>query len=438
LRYQSRKPKKKDLTLEDSLFEFMKSIIFEGSSEEKKINFIMKFQQLTGPIMAKGLEDTSFYRYFLLTSLNEVGGSPDIFGNTLEDFHNQNQLRSNFWPHTLLGSTTHDTKRSEDVRARINVLSEIPLKWKQAVSNWMIISSKYKTQVEKRLFPELNEEYFIYQTLVGTWPFGFQKSDEDFRKRIIEYVIKASKEGKVNTSWTCQNIQYENALTSFISNMMTDSEFLSSFLPFENTISNLGKLNSLSQTLIKMTSPGVPDFYQGTELWSLSLVDPDNRRPVDYTIRKQYLEDIKRKIEKGNLPSLVSELLNNTDDGKIKLFFIYQLLSYRKNNREIFSKGNYSIVEITGDKQNHIIAYKRNWGRKELILLSSRFYASLDSEDNSYTGSSTWGNTIVKVVDVAPNYTDILTGLTHKFENNQLKISNLFQLLPFCVLVGEK
>lgn len=300
------KAKRKNPAITVSIFDFLKDILllnypenFEDADKKEWLDFVMRFQQITGPIMAKGLEDTVFYIYNRLISLNEVGGSPDRFGTSLETFHGKNIERLKFWPHALIATSTHDTKRSEDVRARINVLSEIPDEWRKRLIQWRRLNKKNKPVVDGQRVPDLNEEYHLYQTLIGAWPTGEvdETRYEVFKKRIKDYMLKAIREAKVNTSWISPNTLYEDAVTMFIETIMRntpDNKFIKDLTAFQKMISHYGMYNSLSQTLLKITSPGVPDFYQGTEIWDFSLVDPDNRRSVDYNLRISMLEELKK------------------------------------------------------------------------------------------------------------------------------------------------
>ncbi|HEX9021956.1 MAG TPA: malto-oligosyltrehalose synthase, partial [Nitrospirota bacterium] len=269
-----------------SIFDFLKDVLLlrfpkDYKDEDKAawLDFAMRFQQITGPVMAKGVEDTAFYVYNRLVSLNEVGGTPERFGTPLDMFHGQNIERAKNWPHALIATSTHDTKRSEDVRARLNVLSEIPREWAERVRTWARLNKKKKTVIDGSRVPDRNEEYFLYQTLVGVWPAGGAQGSayEDLVQRIKAYMLKASREAKVNTSWINPDAKYEDALQAFIEAVLSPvrkNRFLDDFLPFQRMVSHYGVFNSLSQILLKIASPGVPDFYQGTELWDFSLVDP--------------------------------------------------------------------------------------------------------------------------------------------------------------------
>ncbi|OQW98867.1 MAG: malto-oligosyltrehalose synthase, partial [Elusimicrobia bacterium A5] len=293
------------------------------NEEEKKqwLHFVMRFQQFTGPIIAKGFEDTTLYIYNRLISLNEVGSKPYRFGISVNDFHNFNTKRVHFFPHTMNATSTHDIKRGEDVRARINVLSELPGEWKDALKKWSKLNNDKKQNVSGVIIPDANDEYLIYQTLLGSYPFS-EDEHSAYTERIKNYTIKAVREAKVHTAWLKPDTDYENACVSFVEGIMgksDDNKFLKEFLTFQKKIAHYGIFNSLSQAIIKMTSPGVPDFYQGTELWDLFLVDPDNRGLVDFNKRTELLREIKDKGQK-NIPEFIKELIDKKEDGRIKLF----------------------------------------------------------------------------------------------------------------------
>ena len=282
----------------------------DEAEKDEWLRFAMRFQQFTGPLMAKGLEDTASYVYNKLISLNEVGGRPDRFGCLVKEFHSFNRKRQKQWPHSFNTTSTHDTKRGEDVRARINVLSEIPREWESNVRNWSRLNKSKKSRVRDMYVPDKNDEYFLYQTLIGAFPF-VEAEYAEFVERIKQYITKAVREAKVHTEWIKPDVPYESAYMAFLEDILDTSEenaFLKDFLPFQRKIAHYGMLNSLSQELIKITSPGIPDLYQGTELWDLSLVDPDNRRPVNFERRIALSQYICNKAA-TDLPGLVSELL---------------------------------------------------------------------------------------------------------------------------------
>lgn len=263
--------------------------------KQKWLHVIMRFQQLTGPLMAKGFEDTTLYVYNRMLSLNDVGGKPSRFGISARAFHHLNQARRSCWPHTMNATATHDAKRGEDVRARINVLSEIPEEWEKNLKIWGKLNRSKKRILNGKPIPDRNDEYFLYQALIGAWPFG-EREQAAFVERMKRYLIKAVREAKVHTAWLKPDTNYEAARLAFLDALLQPAEqnqFLKEFLPFQRKVAFYGIFNSLAQTLLKIMAPGVPDFYQGAELWDLSLVDPDNRRPVDFGERNRFLAEIK-------------------------------------------------------------------------------------------------------------------------------------------------
>ncbi|MGD0885015.1 MAG: malto-oligosyltrehalose synthase [Thermodesulfovibrionales bacterium] len=423
------KAKRKNPAISSSLFDFLKEVLLleypEEISEENKrewLDFIMKFQQVTSPVMAKGIEDTAFYIYNRMVSLNEVGGNPERFGTPLDTFHGQNIERNKYWPHALIATSTHDTKRSEDVRARINVLSEIPEKWSECLIRWSRLNKKKKTVIEGQDVPDRNEEYLLYQTLIGAWP--NEAADaveyEVFKKRIRDYMVKAIREAKVNTSWISPNTAHEEAAISFIDAIMDNTPsntFLKDLKPFQKMISHYGMLNSLSQTLLKITSPGVPDFYQGTELWDFSLVDPDNRRPVDYRVRSKLFDQLKKsELEIGPL-ELSRKLTTGKDDGRIKLYLIYKALTYRRENRALFEKGEYIPLEAGGVKAENVCAFSRRAENSTVLVATPRFFTKLIQKSGKIPlGKAVWNDSVVLIPFETPGapYRNLFTGETVK------------------------
>jgi (1->4)-alpha-D-glucan 1-alpha-D-glucosylmutase len=367
------------------------------------IHFVMNFQQHTGPLMAKGFEDTMLYIYNKLISLNEVGSNPNKFGFSIKEFHNFNKRRATASPHTLNATSTHDTKRGEDVRARINILSEIPKEWEYNLKTWRKINRSKKKKVNNRYIPDENDEYLIYQTLIGTFPFDDEEST--FTERIKNYIVKAVREAKVHTAWLKPDTEYEQGCISFIEKILQPSkenEFLKTFSPFQKKIAYYGIFNSLSQTLVKITSPGVPDFYQGTELWDLNLVDPDNRRPVDFKKRELFLQNIKER-EKHDIIGFMSELFSKKEDGKIKLFLIYKALQARKERSELFQEGSYIPIEVNGKFKNNIVAYARTHQNAWTLTIVPRFFTALINEGELPFGEHIWGDTYISLPEGAPS-----------------------------------
>ncbi len=380
--------------------------------------FVQKFQQVTAPVTAKGVEDTAFYRYHRLVSLNEVGGEPDRFGIPLEDFHKQCLVRQEKWPAGLSTTSTHDTKRSEDVRARIHVLSEIPREWRAAVGRWHRWNRKHAAVVDGRPAPDRNDEYLLYQTLVGAWPLAPLGPEEAaaFTARIQAYMLKAAKEAKVNTSWINPNEGYDEAVRAFVAGVLEatpGNRFLADFTAFHRPVARLGMLNSLAQTLVKITAPGVPDFYQGTELWDFSLVDPDNRRPVDFGARAALLDDLRARLAAGDLAGLARELLERWEDGRIKLYTIHRALACRRAAPDLFQDGDYVALRVGGPAAEQVCAFARRRGPRAVLAVVPRLTARLtDRGARLPLGREVWAETyVVLPADLAAGaYTNRFTG----------------------------
>lgn len=399
------KAKRNNPATSASLFDFLRDVLLlrfpetfsEGDCAEW-LDFVMKFQQLTGPVMAKGVEDTAFYRYNRLVSLNEVGGSPDRFGTTLEAFHGQNRERLRSFPLAMNATSTHDTKRSEDVRARISVLSEIPELWRKSLSRWRQCNGDKKGMVNGRRVPSSNEEYFLYQTLLGAWPAVAvdRAGHAAFVARISEYMLKALREAKVNSSWINPDPAYEDAVMAFIETILDDApdnRFLQDFASLRERISHYGMLNSLTQTLLKITSPGIPDFYQGTELWDFSLVDPDNRRPVDFGLRMAMLGELKQRERAIGRKALLRELMQSWEDGRIKLYLTWKALCCRRDNRGPFEGGDYLPLEGLGKLADNICAFARKDDGTCIIVAVPRLLTRVVPWPELPIGAATWVET---------------------------------------------
>jgi len=412
-------------------------------SEEDKnqwIHFVRRFQQFTGPLMAKGFEDTTFYVYNRLLSLNEVGGNPYRFGISMGDFHHFIEKRAALWPHSLNATSTHDTKRGEDVRARLNVLSEMPKEWERNIRAWSKINGKWKRKLYGRSVPDRNDEYFLYQTLVGAFPFYEGKERHTFRERVKEYIRKAVREAKVHTAWLKPDTDYENAFLSFVEEVLSPHEgnsFLGEFKAFQKKVAPYGMFNSLSQALIKITSPGVPDFYQGTELWDLNLVDPDNRRPVDFEKRRRFLGHI-RKREDGDILDLISELLRTKEDGRIKLFLIYRGLKARNKHPEIFQKGAPIPLEAAGKFKDHVIAFGRNNQGKWAVTIVPRFLTSVIKEGEDPLGQRVWEDTHITLPErISNGWKNVITNQWVNTEG-KLIIGEALKHFPVALLMREE
>jgi (1->4)-alpha-D-glucan 1-alpha-D-glucosylmutase len=421
--------KRKNPALSATVFDFLENVLllqypehFEEADRKEWLDFVMRFQQMTGPIMAKGVEDTAFYVYNRFVSLNEVGGSPERFGTPLDTFHGMNIERTKFWPYALIATTTHDTKRSEDVRARLNVISEIPEEWRECVVRWSRINKKKKSVAEGQWIPDRNEEYLLYQTLLGVWPIHpMSETDDDvFRKRIKDYMLKAVREAKINTSWISPNLSYEEGLLKFIDAILSpvrNNPFLKDFLPFQEKVAYFGMLNSLSQTLLKITSPGIPDFYQGTEIWDFSLVDPDNRRLVDFDIRKEMFTALKKKMamSEPDLTGFVEDLVEEWKDGSIKLYVTSKALNYRRENESLFLDGSYLPLAGDGELRDHLCAFARQKEERVVLVIVPRFLSRLlKSTDAMPLGREVWGDSRIVIPDeiAGEKFINIFTGET--------------------------
>jgi len=437
---KSHSPEKSDDFLEALAF-VEKVLLLEDvtslSDEAKaqRLHFIMRMQQFTGPLTAKGIEDTLFYVYNRFTSLNEVGGAPGEFALPLADFHAYNQHQQAHWPHNLNASSTHDTKRSEDVRSRLNVLSEMPEAWETQVNAWKAMNAD-KKRVDERPIPTPNDEYFLYQTLVGAYPF---KDDElpEFKERIQAYVLKAGREAKENTNWTAINEAYEEGYASFIEVLLRsekDNTFLDSLRSFQSRIKQYGAYNSLSQLMLKLASPGIPDFYQGSELWDLSLVDPDNRRPVDYDQRAQLIEAMQSQWE-SDPAALVKDVMANWEDGRIKLFSIFRGLAARKALSDVFETGRYIPLEVTGAQADRVIAFARRGEKDCAITIIPRFFSGLAKADSHPCGTEVWGDTAIVLPTEIHNtkWKSWLTDMTLSGEE-QILVGDILNAFPVGLL----
>jgi (1->4)-alpha-D-glucan 1-alpha-D-glucosylmutase len=380
------------------LFDFIRSVLLLETRGDIESEFVMRFQQLTGPAMAKGVEDTTFYVYNRLSSLNEVGGSPGKFGVTPEEFHALNQEAAERWPNAMLATSTHDTKRSEDVRCRLHVLSEMPEEWSTAVSEWAAHNARYR-QGE---FPDRNVEYLLYQTLIGAWPIEHD--------RLATYIGKASREAKMHTSWTDPNPGYDEALRHFVRSVYDDREFMCSVGHFAQRLVEPGRINSLAQTLLKLTCPGIPDTYQGTELWDLSLVDPDNRRPVDYEKRRQLLSEVQHMT--------VDQVMARMDEGLPKLWLTHRTLALRREQPEWFTKASYEPVDARGPKAGHAVAYLRGGG---LLVLVPRLVLTLGGE---------WDETVIDLPK--QRWVNVLIGET--IAGGETRTADLLRQFPVALL----
>lgn len=427
---------------------------FAEEDRPRLVRWAMKFQQLSGPVLAKGLEDTAFYIYNRLVSLNEVGGHPERFGTSLSAFHRENHDRQQSWPHALLTTSTHDMKRGEDVRARLNVLSEIPDEWQAALGRWSGLNDSKRNLVDGRPAPSRNDEYLLYQTLLGTWPIEplSNESRSRFRERITSYLEKATKEAKIRTSWINPDVEYDSAVREFVARLLPDNPddpFLKDLIAFQQPLAYCGYFNSLAQILLKLTCPGVPDFYQGTELWDLSLVDPDNRRPVDYDRRRAMLAELKNEIARhgDDLIPLAKQLVEQAADGRIKMYLIYRTLDYRRIREPIFSQGDYQPLQATGEKLDHLCAFARfhgNGSSETIIAAVPRLVFRLtDGGKRPPLGPQSWKDTrLVLPFDQLPrSFRNLFTGEAVAVEIHDgvptLAVASVLRHFPVALLEGQ-
>src|SRR6266404_3185402 len=434
--------KRRNPAIEESVFNFLRDLLLfrfpENLDEEQRAahaQFVLKFQQFTGPLMAKGLDDTVFYIYNRLAALNEVGGEPQQFGLSVEAFHERNIDRQRNWPATLLATSTHDSKRSEDVRARMLAISEIPPLWGRSLQKWRTTNRRWKKIVNEAETPAPNEEYLLYQTLLGTWPIAGNGAPEqnvapEYTQRIQTYMMKALNEAKLNTSWIQPNEEWLAATRDFVAKVLDPTpknKFLPAFLPITEEIARFGAINSLAQTLLKLTSPGVPDIYQGNETWDFSLVDPDNRRAVDYRLRAEMLSCLSSKTPE--------ELLQNWPDGRIKMFLTQRALQFRNEQVDLFQRGNYLPLRATGAFADCSISFVRQLDRDWAIVIVPR----LSSRIGFPPIGERWKDTVIDVPEnlLLERGREIFTGRELSIQNRQIRVAEALSGLPFAMVTNQ-
>jgi (1->4)-alpha-D-glucan 1-alpha-D-glucosylmutase len=442
--------RRNETDLDPSVFDFLHRLLTtdlvaqprSGFSRQSVVRFAMRVQQYSGPVMAKGLEDTAFYRYNRFVALNEVGGHPDHFGATLAAFHRANAQRAERWPHAMLGTSTHDTKRGEDTRARLAILSEMPEEWTRQVQAWSRILRARRGDVEGTAPPERTDEYLFYQLLLGAWPVeltGVEKPDPEkmrlFCERMERAMVKSMREAKLRSTWASPNTEYEEGMLGFIRDALDISRpnaFHSAFLPFQERVARLGVRNSLVQTALKLTLPGMPDIYQGAELWDLSLVDPDNRRPVDYKTRIELLEQTSAFLERNRRTTML-EMFEDWRDGRVKLAVIATLLAYRREHPMLFTQGGYEPVAAIGTKADHICAFARSHEEDALLVVAARFPVRIDA-DPDWTGTEIpWPQEAGR----ATRWHDLLSGEIVERRGEALGAEVVLGYFPIAILVPD-
>ena len=445
--------KRRNPGMAPAIFDFLRDILLlrngDGASSwndarRTRLYFTLKFQQLTGPVMAKGLEDTACYVYNRLVSVNEVGGSPQGFGVPVPEFHEANRRRAEQWPYSLLATSTHDTKRSEDVRARIDVLSEMPRQWAGQAVQWRRLNrSKKKTLGDGRVVPDHNEEYLLYQTLLGAWPFDFAAERESFTRRVQEYMTKAVHEAKVNLSWINPHPEYVEALRLFIARLLTPgsptrpNHFLESIEKFVAPIQFFGALNSVVQTLLKLTAPGVPDIYQGNELFDLSLVDPDNRRPVDFERRSALLRSLQQAAQSLRTHDVLAELLREYRDGRMKMWTILRGLRFRREHPSLFQCGSYVPLAAEGEKREHVVAFARVHRDQTAIVVVPRLCFTLSAGEMRPPLGDVWQDTAVQLPKSGSFWNVLSDELIELAGSRSLLCHEVFARFPLALLVNR-
>ena len=448
-----REAKRRNPNRPAAVYDFVRDLLLKRadyipeSARDEHMRFVGKFQQVTSPVTAKGIEDTALYIYNRLVSLNEVGGEPDHLGVASDRLHAWLEHRAARWPHGLSATSTHDTKRSEDVRARLNVLSEIPGAWKQAASRWARMNRRGRSVIDEQSYPSRNEEYLLYQALLGSWPLEAMTpaGEEDYRQRIIAYMHKAMREAKVYTSWINPSERHESAMSRFVEAVLSPENrpFRQDFLELHRLVAQHGIYNSLAQVAVKVGAPGVPDFYQGTELWDFSLVDPDNRRPVDYERRRSLLEELDAACASEGRRAMATRLIQGQDD-RLKLYATSTLLRVRSEQREVFERGDYVPIEARGLRAEHVFAFARTVDDRHVIIAVPRLVATLAPDLAAPPmGERVWNGTEL-VLDgnrgTARTYRHVLTDARVEVRGDgagTLRVADLFEDFPIAVLVPE-
>jgi len=457
-----RMAKRRNRTMSHAVLDFIASVLLlehpptlSPEQADERRQFALKFQQVSGPVAAKGVEDTAFYRYFPLASLNEVGGELDAKPLAIDEFHRLMQQRVQNWPHSMSATSTHDSKRGEDFRARLHVLSEVPQEWETAFARWQALNRPLCAELDGDSVPDANEEYLIYQTLVGTWPLEPMTDAErdQYRDRILQYLEKALREAKVYTSWMNPSEAYETAIRAFVTALLAADHraFIDDVSKFVAQITGAGYVNSLSQLMLKLTLPGMPDFYRGTELWDFNLVDPDNRRPVDYDARRHRLKHLWSNADK-DLPTFARELAARWPDPDIKLWITSSGLHLRRDWPDVFAFGEYIPLTATGVAADHVMAFARRWETQTAICVVPRHFYGLNAQHpraNSETGPplADWADTqLMLPADFSHEWACRLSGVSHSASKVQnaaagqslvLKIADLLAVLPVALLTSQ-
>jgi (1->4)-alpha-D-glucan 1-alpha-D-glucosylmutase len=435
---------RRQTNIDPSVYEFLHALLSgelaarpkSGFNHSSALRCAMRFQQYTGPVMAKGVEDTAFYRFNRFIALNEVGGNPDEFGISLAAFHSANAERAKHWPHAMLGTATHDTKRGEDTRARLAVLSEMPDEWNQQVQSWSRILRARCGDLERKSPPDRNDEYLFYQLLTGTWPVELIAGISDitalaeYAERIRGAMLKSMREAKSHSRWAAPNPAYEDAVLAFISAALDPGglgNFFATFLPFVSEVARFGMLNTIAQTVLKLTVPGIPDFYQGTELWDFSMVDPDNRGAVDFELRARLLDEVSSELLRDR-NSAMRRYLAGWHDGRFKLAIIATLLEYRREHEEPFTYGGYRALQLEGRGADRVCAFIRHHGSEVILTAVARHPVRFQRENLVH---ETFLNPPEEYG--AHSWRDLLAGGIYR-ASGKVAVEELFATMPAVVL----
>jgi (1->4)-alpha-D-glucan 1-alpha-D-glucosylmutase len=431
----------------ETVFDFIAEVLLLETPEaigdeqrRERRDFVMKFQQVTGPVMAKGLEDTAFYRYFPLAALEEVGGSPESMGTSLAQFHRKMLERAQHSPNALSATDTHDAKRSEDARARLCVLSEISEDWEKAVDLFRELNRPLRAELPGLFAPDQHDEYLFYQTVLGVWPPGADTAPDDLAERVSSYMMKAVHEAKRHSSWINPSRPYDEGVAGFVAAALDPNRsraFLEALGALRHRIERPGLWNSLAQTVLKIAAPGVPDFYQGSESWAFNLVDPDNRRPIDFDARQLVLDDILRSFEQAPTGTL-DQLVSNPTDGRIKMLITTLALRFRRQLAELFESGSYVPLEAVGQRARQIVAFMRERDNQAAVIATGRFFTQLGERASLPTGKA-WEDTAVLV---PPNWRgrqvrDVFARETFRLTGNDggsIELAHAFAHLPVALL----
>ena len=449
--------RRRSLAADASVFDFLRRVMLgrplPGASAglaERYKTFARRVQQYTAPVAAKGIEDTALYRHHRLISVNDVGGEPDSFGMSIAAFHAASKDRAQNWPHTMLATSTHDAKRSEDVRARIDVISELPAAWRLTVRRWTRMNRRHKRTVDHESAPSRNDEYLLYQTLVGSFPHGPQSDEEmiEYAERVDAALLKSVRESKVVTSWIQPNAAYEAALTQFIKELLAPREsnlFLDDLRVNASVFAWYGALNGMTIGTFKALSPGVPDFYQGCEAIELALVDPDNRRPVDYPRRSELLAAAQQIVDASDRSGTLRDWLQHAPDGRAKFWATWRALQVRREHAGMLGSADYVPLEVRGERAQHVVAFARHDGQQWLVVVGARLFAGLGLEVGELPIGAVWGDTAI-VLPQTPgdaasslpgSFKDAMSGLAHTPADGVLPVAKLFSDLPVAVLTAS-